>query len=1095
MNHDFTVYKASAGSGKTFRLALEYIALALRENAPDCFKHILAVTFTNKATTEMKDRILQQLYNLSRGGLDEGFLNAVTQELPGMPVEEISRRAGRVLEAILHDYDNFRVETIDSFFQFMLGNLAHEIGLTRGFQINLNDDEVTGHAVDRLLLGLERHAHARKGVAADKWVFEYMKDNIDEDLGWDIARSLKKFASSNLSDEAYIENENELREWFASDKRFDDLKRALQQTKAKAEESIKQAAEDFLSHEDESLWKKLSWIKEVRAFANKLETGDFDADIGKRVDNAASDYETLIKKQDKKKQEIAECAQLVSSWLKVLIETFQENIKSWSTSRAMLKTINQMRLLGLIGHEVDSLNKETGYFLLSHTPYLFNKLVENDDASFVFERVGTTFRHVMVDEFQDTARPQWSNIRRLLIENLSTGGKSLIVGDVKQSIYRWRGGDWKILANIDKEIGGVRYAPPLNTNFRSGKAIVNFNNRLFPLAAQSIDEITAEKEENDSHARQAQELYADVRQLTRPDAPEGYIRVATGQEMADDELFADLYDSIVRLHHDQHVPYSKMGILVRRKKEAAQLIDYFSQEHPEVPLTSDEAYKLSASPLVCLVISALQFIMSPSDSVAAIQASRIYSQVVQGKPLDFEQCTVLPAPFRKLAEERESLLQMPLYELCERILSVLGIKSHESAGQAGQSAYLFYFLDRLLNWLETSPSSIPDFIDYWDDTLSEESIPPGSMADSIYITTIHKAKGLAWHTVLLPFCNWNIERNNNDDIMWCSTQELPRPYADIPIMPIRPNDRFLKKSHFSPSLHFENLQQRIDNLNMLYVALTRAQQNMLIWINTTAKGQGKGISDLLVRAIPQLTAPSGDCLPAIEQQSAETAALPGTALEVYEGGSLQQYIKKEVQETSQNPLEAQPAPVGVSLCEGGTHVEFRQSNAARSFIAETDDAPATPSQQAEYIKRGNLLHKLFSMIETAADIDKAIQELSVQGLFDGRSEETAIEKFVAKQIGKPTVAEWFDGSWTLFNECSILTRNAENGEVETWRPDRVMVKGERAVVVDFKFGNPRPSHPEQVANYMRLLQSMGMNPVEGWIWYVYSGELQQVHAD
>ena len=1093
MNRNFIVYKASAGSGKTFRLALEYITLALKEDSPDSFRHILAVTFTNKATAEMKDRILQQLYNLSEGGLDEGFLEAVVQELPDLPRNEIFRRAGRTLRAIVHDYDSFRVETIDSFFQFMLGNLAHEIGLTRGFKLNLNDKDVTNQAVNRLLLGLEQKSASHGETPTARWVFEYMQEHIDDEQGWNIGKSLKSFASKNLRDETYIRNEGELKEWFADDRRFDTLRSALVKKRNLAETTVINVANDFLKLKESPLSGHMSCFGDAINFVRKLAERNFEKLPSDRLKRKSEDSNLWIKAKEKGQADVAAFAEQVSTALRKLFKIYEEQRKEVFTCRAMLDTLGRLRLLGEIGHEVDALNKDTGHFMLSHTPYLFEQLVEDSDASFVFERVGTTFRHVMVDEFQDTARPQWNNIRRLLIENLSTGGKGFIVGDVKQSIYRWRGGDWNILAHINQELVGVRFAPPLNTNYRSGKAIVRFNNRFFPLAAQSVDAITATNEEDAAaHAQLTQALYADVEQLTRSHASEGYVRVAIGTKIANEDLYDDLHESIVRLHHGEHIPYSKMCILVRKKDDAAKLIDYFSKKHPELPLTSDEAYKLSASPLIRLVVAVLHFIVNPSDSISAIQATRIYTEILKEAAFTFNGCEELPPPLMEISHERENLLQMPLYELCEHILSAFGVKDCETKGQGGQSAYLFYFLDRLLDWLEDSPSSIPDFLDYWDDTLSDASIPSGSIADSISICTIHKAKGLAWHTVFLPFCKWDIEKDRQDDMLWCPTQGLPEPYASIPVTPVKMSGK-TKESHYAPYYNYEHLQQRIDNLNLLYVAQTRAQENMLIWLSTTKGGKGEGIGDLLVQALGRLTAPSVDDIPVLAEKSAEEAALPSASLQTYEGGLLRPYTEKK-QAESQNPLELRPTPLPISLHEGGTQVEFRQSNAARMFIADAEGEPATSALRAEYIKRGNLLHKVFSMIATTEDIHHAIQELSVRGLFGSASEAADIEQFVVRKLTSATTAKWFDGSWTLFNECNILTRNVQSGELETWRPDRVMLKNDHAVVLDFKFGMSKPAYREQVANYMRLLRSMGKTSVEGWIWYVYTDELEQVHA-
>ncbi|MGM9689079.1 MAG: UvrD-helicase domain-containing protein, partial [Alloprevotella sp.] len=918
------IYEASAGSGKTYRLALEYIALALQSGVPSDYAHILAVTFTNKATGEMKDRILTQLYNVAKGGLDRGFMNDLLQRMQ-LPAETVARRAQATLHAMLHGYDRFRVETIDSFFQSLLSNLAHELNLTRGFKVDLDTEEVVGRAVDRMLLSVGRSDKAGQRTA--RLVGDYMREHIEDDKGWNIAREMKAFAMQNLFRDEYLQNENELDALLHDVATINALKGELRQIVGQARGKLAQASaplEQLLTSPPDGLdATKLKSHSGLGKLAAALLQGDCTAEPNATMLKAADQADALLNKSLQQDSSYRAYAEEVAQAIAHALQALGQCALPLSTSELMLGKLSPLCLLGAIAREVGCINAESGSFMLAKTPDLFNKMVQKEDASFVFERTGTTFNHIMIDEFQDTSRLQWNNFRRLMLDNMAQGDGCMLVGDVKQSIYRWRGGDWSILGNMGSEMArtGIDIdTEPLDTNYRSQKQVVDFNNSFFDFACKRVDQ--ANQDEGLAHTDELQHIYAHVRQKVKPKAEAGFVRVAVnGKKTTDEEVLEDMAAQIELLADEWGVPYGEMGILVRTKKETQHIIEHFAKQHPQIPLTSDEAFKLTASPAVMLLVHALKYLADPGNTVA--------------REVCMKMGQTLRAPFGRealgqLDSRREMWLKLPLYELCQRLLRLFALPQAEAKGM-GQSAYLYAFLDKVLDYVDEHGSDVPDFLEHWEATLCRQSVAVGTN-DAVYIMTIHKSKGLQRHTVLLPFCNWKLDRDFPDDMLWCSTAELPEPWNRLPLAPIGCYaSKKVKLSAFSPYYRHEHLQQRIDSMNELYVAFTRAEENLLVWCKAEKNTVGE-LVDAFVN--PKRDAPRAQSAASRGQSPAQAKA---DTVQVY--GQLQPFRSKIAAATTDagchNPLvPSRIDKVQVNLFDSPTQVVFKQSNRARDFVSE-----------------------------------------------------------------------------------------------------------------------------------------------------------------
>ncbi len=1053
MNEFLTVYKASAGSGKTFTLTKDYISLLLSLSA-STYRQILAVTFTNKATGEMKARILGQLYGISRGlPASDNYFRLIRQACPGLNDAELRDRAGKVLQKIVHDYDHFRVTTIDSFFQSVMTHVAHELGLSANFHVDINDIDIINQAVDRLMADLASHASALQ------WVIDYVSERIDDNRSWNITREVKQLAR-NLLREQYLLNENRLKNVLNDDKMLRAFRQALRSEDTKAAQDIMRQTERL----EEQIaaygmdYTSFSRGQALSTYLTNIKSGKPEAPketVKKYLDSGVN----WLKSADRKKADRVEACDNLCALLHTIEEKRQHYATVHNNYRLTTAQLGPLRLLGEIARTMAQLNDEANRFMLAKVPILLKRLNGDEDASFIFEKAGTTYQHVMIDEFQDTSSLQWSNFKNLLVENMSSGNTCLLVGDVKQSIYRFRNGDWRILNGIREEFPHhpLRVCN-LDTNYRSLRRIIDFNNRFFIRAAEHLDRLSGITGD-DRIAR----LYADVAQKSPDDSIKGYVRVRlfSPQKEQDDEETADtqrMADFIARIRtlHEAGLPYPAMTILVRWNREAAALVEHFAAECPDIPVVSDEAFLLSSSEAVQLLIHAMRYLADEHDTIALAYVIRHHN----AEPAEWSNCEEghFASPILSaLSGRRDELLRLPLYELQEELIRLFHL--HE---RPGQSAYLLAYLDQVLAFLDENPSDVRLFLEYWNDSLSTRSIP-SAKADGIRIQTIHKSKGLEAHTILLPFCDWFLERDRNNDLLWCEPSE--EPYSQLPLVPI-PSQSSAKESIYSQDYTDEHFQRRIENLNLLYVAFTRARKNLLMWAIGKKKLEGANttVGDLIGTVLTDLS--DG----------------------VYEEGDPVTTPDARPEKKEENRLEITPIPLALRFHSFPGRVHFRQSNQSQKFVAQADDPD---SRQGEYIDQGILLHQIFSAIGTANDVDRVLNDFETQGIFDDHFTKAAVRKIVERGLASPIAAQWFDGSWKLFREASILP-GSNRKERRTRRPDRVMFRRNETVVVDFKFGKPSPQHVEQVRDYLDLLTEMGRPSPQGFLWYVFTNKVVKI---
>ena len=1075
MNHNLHIYKASAGSGKTFTLAVNYICMLI-EN-PKEYRHILAVTFTNKATAEMKQRILGKLYGIAHNTDDAIPYFDKVQQITQLDEHTIRNRAAQALAFLVHDYSFFRIETIDSFFQSVLRGLARELELGTGMTIELNTRKVIGEAVDLLLRELKAND------ATLNWIQDYISTEIEEGKPWNITDKLKKFAT-NLHREEYQQQADTLHQQLESATLIKELRSHLGKQREVATKRIEQRATDFfalIANNGLSVDDFSNKEKGACSYYLKIKKGEYTTELKGRPLIASQDPNGWTTKTAAKKQVILSLAS--SSLIPHLLETHRiccECIPIINTCDIVCHHLNQLQLINIIHERVLGLNKEANRFLLADTCQMLSRM-QTGDSAFVFEKLGYYIRHIMIDEFQDTSRMQWNNFFPLLLEGLSGGHNSLLVGDVKQAIYRWRGSDWQIL---NKEVTDVlqAYTPAkthhLDTNRRSKKEIVQFNNHLFTNCNAQLTTLLGQQQ-----AAPLLHAYSDVEQEWNEDNKGGYVRI-TNVIAEEDESYKDAMcrevASIIGELRNSHISDEQIAILVRNNSQISYMVDYMARNHSDIRIFSAEAYLLEASTAVGMLISALRWINDSSHRPALIKLAIDYHRTILADSME-------PAEILRLADTGyglpeaftasiSSLRQTPLYELVEHLYRLLNLNilTHETG-------YVMTFFDRLLNYCGDSAGDISNFLTYWDEELHAATIPAGA-SEGIEAMTIHKSKGLEFHTVILPFCEW--ELNKYKTTLWVQSED---PLAgNLAILPIEYSTK-MQESIFTSEHDKEFLKQIVDSYNLLYVACTRPKNNLFILKKGTppsTESKKKKSDDT----------PKEEPIKTVGNLIGQALKMGDTPVMEFGDTTWMTHTEKPQSSTHRpslqgsNPLEVTATPIEVTMYSEPLSVQFRQSNQSKRYIASA--TCNNDSTQQHYIDQGLLLHEVFSMMHTATEADSAIAHLVRQGLIDTKTQQRIIS-IVHRALQHPQAADWFSGKYELFNECNIIYPDT-NGIAHNLRPDRVMRDGDRYIVVDFKFARPHSDHAEQVKRYIELLHHMGHAHVEGYVWYGYDNQIIKV---
>ena len=1043
------ILKASAGSGKTYRLAYEYIKGVVRD--PSLYRETLAVTFTNKATEQMKRRIVESLHALAAapevapvGGDRITYLDDLIRET-GLSRSLIVRHAAQARTMILHDYSRFAVSTIDKFFQRVARAFFRELGLDFDYTVEIDRDWVLSAAVDRLL---ER-------TALDRTLRETVERLIDERTeqgkGWDIRPDLVRIGTE-LFKESYLPNPN-------SAERIRAIFQSIGRTVADRFGAVKRAAVAATELIGAAGLEPTDFFQGNRGFVGylvRLAASDVPLPYGAYFSQAAERAEAWCGKNAPARDRIRALEGALMPLLHEVREGIDWLVRADNSRELVGENLSKSLLLTQLGTEVKAVSAEQNRVMIHETAALIHRLVTNNDAPFIYEKVGNAYSRYMIDEFQDTSEHQWQNFVPLLDNALAEndGEPVMLIGDVKQSIYRWRGGDWRILGYEAEEhfAGALAETAPMDTNWRSERNIVDFNNGLIRRVVERDAEALAAflepaPPEVRPMAGMLHRSYEGFEQRAAPDKTvreaEGYVEVIPAFR---EQVGALLTERVADLRARGYALHD-MAVLVRNNYEAPVVADILLGAG--YAIVSQEALLLGGSPVVEFVMAVFALAASPEDAVARAEYNAFL-----GRSYGEE----LPAGERDFIA---GLLRGALTESFERILARYALGERQEA-----VSYLQALYQALLSYSKQTISDVPLLLEWWRENRGKATVYLPSEQDAITIMTVHKAKGLEFPCVLIPFCDWDLlpKSTGGGTTVWARAEgeEL---FGELGPVPVGYKKR-MADSCFAADYYRESVYAHVDNLNLLYVALTRAERELYVMYDPAARGEAR-VSKLIDAVLPEFGALRREPLAQSEEGffyafGTKTVASPVS-------------VRPEAGEERRIVLENFPA------CDAGQRVRVRWSS--DRYFGQDREA-VSPRRY------GVLMHRLFELTETPEGVEEALARMRVAGEIASEAEENRLRERAAEALRNPVVAGWFSSRWrVVHSERDII---AAGGRVR--RPDRVMTaKDGRAVVVDYKFGVlRRAGYRKQVEEYMELLRSMGYGPVEGYLWFVELGEVERV---
>lgn len=1081
-----TIVKASAGSGKTFRLTGEYIKLLFAGS--DNYRHILAVTFTNKATEEMKSRIIKEL-SLLAGQQPSPHLDDI-MKYTGLPERSVRLKAAVILKNILHDYSRFSVGTIDSFFQKVLRSFTREVGVQSGYSIELDESKVLEQAVDNLFLETDSDEELRK------WLVQFAGTKIEDGRSWNFKYDLLQLGGEIFKESFKEFSENIIKK--IEDRDFlNNYRDGLYKIKSSFESDLTKLGEEGLKiMVDHQLTINDFPYKDKGAAAifQKLAGKDFSPP-GKRFRETVEDVDKWYTKSSYRKTDIqAACNNGLSVVASKIIQCYDTRGKDYITADLILKNLFTLGILSDITKQIVLYLADNNLFLLSDASRFINRIIDGNDTPFIYERVGDFYHHFMIDEFQDTSLFQWNNFRPLLSNSLSNNYDNLVVGDVKQSIYRWRNSNWEILANLvssDFQSASLK-TEHLEKNWRSNYEIVGFNNSLFFRASKILQQLfddglsDAPQHFHELYANIITDLYNDVIQKIPEFAGQknkGYINVRFfDKENKREDIKRQTIETILQLR-EKGFGLHDIAILVRSKRDGKEIAEYILNNNSNeqnnlsvIDVISDEALLLGSSTAVRFIIAVMYYMLYPENNINQYYLVSEYLNYINSgvdKP-DYEGFSkenggdyvsavnrYFPENFHK---DLETFKNLPLYELTENIIRYFSLNQHN-----GELPYIQAFLDMVHDYTRERLTDLYTFLDFWEEKGQTTSISLPEVKDAVRILTIHKSKGLEFKAVIIPFCDWDLDASRgNNTILWCRPGE--KPYNELNVVPVAYSSK-LKDSLFGEEYFTEKLKNFIDNLNLLYVACTRAKTALFCMAGQDDNPKNDKISNVadLMRQVFVSGLPEGNV------QNELLISLSGhynAEKSEFELGLLQD---QSIENISSHAEKNWFYPVS------DTSFKLRVLNRGHEFLQEGSNSRFRP------LNYGRLMHHLFENIKTKEDVVVAVETVMIEGLITGEEKEQ-LTLHIKELLDLPVISNWFGNDWKVINEADILI---PGGEIR--RPDRVLVKDEAVIVIDFKFGEQElPQHDRQVQHYMDALRSMGLENVKGYLWYPSLEKVKEV---
>ena len=1130
------IHKASAGSGKTYSLAREYIKYMLghkdetsgryrlNRSASGSHRRVLAMTFTNKATEEMKSRIVHELAVLA--GMEKGWSGKSSYESDlckdfGCTPEELSRAAGEALKGLLYDFGHFNISTIDSFFQTVLRSFAHEAEVSGNYALELDDEEVIRMSIDELLQSLNNSRPSVETRRIEAWLTRYMRSLVEDGKHFalfnrdsDLHESLVKFVSK-VNNDTFRENEDLIMDYLRESdlfvtfcKKVDEITRA-----SSAPTGLLSQAESLLSTLTDLPPKSVS--HHFLAFLEKFIANGWksvEKGCGNTIVNISQDGDKMwtasVIKNNRQDNVISTAAK---DFALNFIDAYQLRV----TLKVIRDNLYQMGLLSAIMKLIDNFRVENSTLLLSDTNSLLSKVIGNEDSPFLYEKLGTRFNHYLIDEFQDTSVSQWNNMKLLLKESLAYGHDNLVIGDEKQCIYRFRNSDPTLLQNLHAEpwVGDESIsrggATGENTNWRSSVEVIRFNNSLFSSIARLYG---------------VTDVYANVVQAI----PEkhldhhGYVKVSLIDD-DDQRALENMATEMRRQLSTGGYRPSDIAVLVRDGSDGKKVFDYLEdlKKHddtfPQIDIISDRSLLISGSNAVAAVISRLRLLamiemaptaerrsvreitmvldefdrrdhsLSPEEALdhaiakvlSATRENSSSSNQTSGDTQATEEMTGVIGQETGSTDDR--LHSVDLMSLIENIIDT----ALDDDLRARDNIFITSFVDLVTDYLSQGHGDIMSFLEWWDDTGSSRSIPGGENTRAITLLTMHKSKGLEFPCVHVPFAGKN--SRGGSDIEWFEKVPLSGIDAETvpPLIPLKVSSSLINTPF--RERYEEIIRERVlDITNLLYVTMTRAVDELIVSVGINKSvSQGKTTDSPSAIIYNGLKAATGTDNGLINLDPGDNDTVEVGRPTVRREEEVKKVSAMKASVTADAPVYSLSRNNAVW---GNTRVDKDRLNSIE--VAR---------------ERGLMIHQILSFVHTPEDIPAAIDLFAASdeghSLRDDELEE--LRKIVETRVKAVGARPWFEGFSKAYREREIIlstddkisrSKNSAGDKTLVRRVDRVVWTGSGEVhIVDYKTGSQKPSRYErQLREYMNCFRSMTDLPVRGFLYYLDSGDIIEV---
>ncbi len=1064
------IYKASAGSGKTYRLTFEYIKLLFQDSKN--YRKTLAVTFTNNACAEMKHRILSALYNLSFEARDTekdkpDYMSQL--ETMGLPEKTIREKAYTLCKEILHNYSFFYIETIDSFTQNVIRNFAKDLGLPPKFNLVLDNENVLETVTHDLLV------NSLQNEALQKALIKFALNDIEENKTTDIKRAIKN-ESKNFFNESYQDayanttiDIEKLQNLFTTFKQENNAfnkqyEASIVQKATAALQLIQNNGLDIIADFKLKSRSKLNVLLKLKNndFKKTLSEETCEADNVKPSKGKLAEIDSLYN---------SNFPNILREIIREMNPDESEERRAYNTKQQIIKNEQGIILSQFIKDGINSYCREENSFLIAYANKFLQTIIDNSETPFIYEKIGQYIENIMIDEFQDTSKMQWKNFNPI-VQNLPGGeSKALIIGDVKQSIYRFRNGDWRLMHNLSKNNKQTTNEVK-NCNYRSFPNIVDFNNAFFEKYSKFVDDNFNENYDPSEASTQFHaitEIYEDCKQeipeKTKQSAIKGCVEIKLvdttdqNKDEAQSTILEEIFQKVISLFKIGRTP-DDIAFLCYRNSDIRDLVTFFNEKKTEYPeyadklsIMSKEALLLNNSPSILFITTYLQWLTVANKENKDAQFFESFLKFTYNAIHPEEE---MPEP--QISRNRS------LFETSEEIIQKFRLSESKT-----DAAFITDFQNLVYSYSQNNNTSISHFLEHWDEVKNKTYLQQSNTPGFMNALTVHKSKGLEYPVVIMPQFIKGKRR---------TMQSLYKTdYAELPMVSLSGD---MTETNFKKEYIEELYNIEIDNLNALYVACTRPREELYIYEGFKNSEKKPSVTYTVFNQIIQQLG-FGEC--------EDTTFRLGEPI----------LLKKE-----KGKNESGFIPLSSYTIE-------KSDNAKLIPASGSDRFPEIITQKQTSAEIGNQLHAIMEHIITIKDIPRAINQSCPPEHYT-TEDKAKLEQDIRNLISDPEVAPWFDDTkWdTICTEQAILLTNEykerttqekrsdeqkfskRKTDADTRRPDRIMIKGKQVVIIDYKTGQSKhESYKKQMREYLDILSLMGYNPC-GYIWYVNQKSIIEV---